>query len=88
MNTTPMNTTSSQANSQVAAQAMAKSPAKSLVIWWRWGRWKTLPWWSFGLACWQLLWPNPSERARLQFVIALAKLDHLGMVSLLNDCLW
>lgn len=58
------------------------------MIFWRWLRYSNLPWRSFGLACWQLLWTNQPERSQLRFAIALARLDHLAMVTLLNDCLW
>jgi hypothetical protein len=49
---------------------------------------KAHPWINFIIACWQVIRTcgHPSESTRL--AIALAKLDHLGIVSLLNDCLW
>jgi hypothetical protein len=57
-------------------------------IWLRLFRIKAHPWINFIMACWQVIRTcgHPSESTRL--AIALAKLDHLGIVSLLNDCLW
>ncbi|WNZ25860.1 hypothetical protein HJG54_25530 [Leptolyngbya sp. NK1-12] len=58
------------------------------LVWFRLCRLKIFPWVNLAIASWHLIRTcgSPSEATR--FAIALAKLDHLGLISLLNDCLW
>lgn len=63
-------------------------PPKFLLVWYRLLRSKLSPWSRVLVACWNLVCSEDCDAATTQLMIAFARLDHLGFVSLLNDCLW
>jgi hypothetical protein len=61
---------------------------KFLFVWFRLLRRKIHPWSRLFSACWHVICAEDCDAATAHLMIAFAKLDHLGFVSLLNDCLW
>lgn len=66
---------------------------RPILSWFRLIRRKLHPWLYFAAALWGMIRTQGSTtveqtREQTRLLIAFAKLNHLGFVSLLNDCLW
>lgn len=62
---------------------------KNSFVWFRFWRRKTYPWQTLAIASCKIVWMcGEQDREKTRLMLALTKIDFVGVYSLLNDLLW